>query len=122
MKTYIASRETPHGVSLAKKERLTFSTRLDGPMAARVLALKEEMKADTSEVLRRVIESGLRKFELEKALNLLREGKITRTKAAELAGVSIYEMIDLAADKGIAINYTKDDLEEDLRTLRNYGK
>jgi predicted HTH domain antitoxin len=55
---------------------------------------------------------------LEQALALLREGKITRAKAAELAGVSIYEIIELAAKQGIPISYDKEDLEQDLRTLR----
>jgi len=44
------------------------------------------------------------------ALALLREGKITRAKAAELAGVSIYEIIELAAKQGIPISYDKEDL------------
>jgi predicted HTH domain antitoxin len=55
---------------------------------------------------------------LEQVLTLLREGKITRAKAAELAGVSIYEIIELAAKKGIPISYDKGDLEQDLQTLR----
>jgi predicted HTH domain antitoxin len=55
---------------------------------------------------------------LEQALALLREGKITRAKAAELAGVSIYEIIELAAKQGIPISYDKEDLEQGLRTLR----
>ena len=105
---------------MAKPKRLTFSTRLDRQTAARMRALERDMKADTSEVLRRVIERGLGEFELEKALALLREGKITRAKAAELAGISIYEIIYLAAEKGIPISYTKKDLEEDIRTLREY--
>lgn len=105
---------------MAKPKRLTFSTRLDRSTAARIKALGEDRKADTSEVLRMVVEKGLKDYELEKALALLREGKITRAKAAELAGVSIYELIDLAAEKGIPLNYTKEDLEEDLRTLREH--
>lgn len=105
---------------MEKPKRLTFSTRLDRSTAARIKALGSDMKADTSEVLRKVIEKGLGDFELEKALTLLREGKITRAKAAELAGVSIYEIIDFAAEKGIPFFYTKKDLEEDLRTLGEY--
>ncbi len=36
-------------------------------------------------------------------------------RAAELAGVSLYEMLDLAREKGIPSGYDSDDLERDIR-------
>jgi len=52
------------------------------------------------------------------ALELYREGLVSLGKAAEIAGLSLWEMMELMARKGISIRYEPEDLEEDLRTLR----
>lgn len=50
----------------------------------------------------------------EKALEQLRDHKVTLRKAAELADVTDVEMLSLAAEEGIDVGYTTDDLERDL--------
>jgi len=52
------------------------------------------------------------------ALELYREGLVSLGKAAEIAGLSLWEMMELMARKGISIRYEPEDLEEDLKTLR----
>jgi len=76
--------------------------------------LEGEMSADRSEVLRRLISQGLDDWRTERALDRLRDRGITLRKAAELADVSYVEMLTLAAEEGIDIGYTTDDLERDL--------
>ena len=76
--------------------------------------LEEEMSADRSEVLRRLISQGLDDWRTERALDRLRDRGITLRKAAELADVSYVEMLTLATEEGIDIDYTTDDLERDL--------
>ena len=76
--------------------------------------LEGEMSADRSEVLRRLIHQGLDDWRTERALDRLRDRGITLRKAAELADVSYVEMLTLAAEEGIDIGYTTDDLERDL--------
>ena len=51
------------------------------------------------------------------ALELYREGLISLGKAAEIAGLSLWEMMELMARKGVPIRYGPEDLEEDLRSL-----
>ena len=51
------------------------------------------------------------------ALELYREGVISLGKAAEIAGLSLWEMMELLARKGVPIRYGPEDLDEDLRTL-----
>jgi len=51
--------------------------------------------------------------------NLVRKGKISRAKAAELLGVSLWDLPELLAHYEIPwFHYRKEDLEQDLRTLR----
>ncbi|OFV67262.1 MAG: protein belonging to Uncharacterized protein family UPF0175 [Candidatus Syntrophoarchaeum caldarius] len=53
------------------------------------------------------------------AVELYREGKLSLGKAAEVAGVrNKWEMLMLLNEKGVTINYTAKDAENDLKTLK----
>jgi len=92
----------------------TVTTRIPEEDEAVLAELEAEMSADRSEVLRRLIRQGLDDWRRERALARLREHSITLRKAAELADASYVEMLTLAAEKGIDVGYTTDDLERDL--------
>ncbi len=92
----------------------TVTTRIPEDDEAVLAELEREMSADRSEVLRRLIRQGLDDWRKERALDQLRNHSITLRKAAELADVSYVEMLTLAAEEGIGVGYTTDDLERDL--------
>jgi predicted HTH domain antitoxin len=92
----------------------TVTTRISDEDEEALTELEEEMSADRSEVLRRLIQQGLADWRREKALDQLRDHSITLRKAAELADVSYAEMLTLAVEEGIDIRYTDDELERDL--------
>jgi len=92
----------------------TVTTRLPEADEEALAELEDEMSADRSEVLRRLIRQGLDDWRTERALDQLRDHSITLRKAAELAGVSYVGMLTLAAEEGIDVGYTTDDLERDL--------
>lgn len=79
--------------------------------------LEDELSADRSEVLRRLIRQGLADWRKERALEQLREHSITLRKAAELADVSYVEMLTFASEEGIDVGYTTKDLEDDLEKI-----
>jgi predicted HTH domain antitoxin len=55
------------------------------------------------------------------AVELYREGRLSLGKAAEVAGVrSKWEMILLLDEKGVPVDYSGEDAEGDLETLREY--
>jgi len=59
---------------------------------------------------------------IDKALEKYRRGSITLPKAAELAGVSIYDMIAILEKRGIPYRYDISDLESYVRRRHgNYG-
>lgn len=95
----------------------TVSVRLHEETLREVDRLASRLKTDRSEALRRFIERGLREARIDDALDELREGRISMGRAAEMAGVTIYEMLDLARDRGIPFGYGPDDLERDLRAF-----
>lgn len=92
----------------------TVTTRIPEGDEKALAELERELSADRSEVLRRLIRQGLSDWRKEKALDQLRDHRITVRKAAELADVSYVEMLTLASEAGIDVGYTTDDLERDL--------
>ena len=53
---------------------------------------------------------------------LYREGLISIGKAAEIAGVSVWEMYDVLAKKKISLQYYPEDLDDDVETLEKVMK
>ncbi len=92
----------------------TISVRLDKSTLKEVEFLMKEYKTDKSEVMRRLLGRGLKQAKLEKVLELLRQHKISIGKAAKLADVTIYEMIEFCKKNEIRIGYTTEDLRHDL--------
>jgi predicted HTH domain antitoxin len=95
----------------------TVTTRIPEEDEALLAELQEEMSADRSEVLRRLIRQGLADWRREKALDALRDHDVTLRRAAEVAGVDYVEMLSLASDEGIDVGYATEDLARDLEQL-----
>lgn len=95
----------------------TMSVRLDKDTLKEIEFLMREYKTDKSEVMRRILDKGLKQAKLEKVLELLRLHKISIGKAAKLAGVTIYEMIEFCKKNEIHVGYTKEDLKRDIERL-----
>lgn len=95
----------------------TVTTRISEDDEALLSQFEEELGADRSEVLRRLIHQGLDDWRKEKALKHVRDHAITLRKAAQLAGIPYVEMLSLAANEGIDIEYNVEDLERDLQRV-----
>jgi len=99
----------------------TVSVRLSEKSLREVDRLAERLQTDRSEALRRFIERGLREARVDDALDRLRKGKVSIGRAAEDAGVSLYEMLELVRQHRIPSGYGPEDLERDLRELGYRG-
>lgn len=95
----------------------TVTTRIPEDDERALSELEEELSADRSEVLRRLIRQGLDDWRKEHALELLADHDVTLRKAAEIADVSYVEMLSLASEEGIDVGYSTDDLERDLERI-----
>jgi predicted HTH domain antitoxin len=92
----------------------TVTTRIPEEEAETLAELESTLGADRSEVLRRLIRDGLADWKREQALEKLRDNAVTVRKAADIAGVSYVEMVALAAEEGIDVGYTTEELDRDL--------
>lgn len=81
------------------------------------LVMREEHVAK-SEALRKVLEIGITDWRKRRALTLLRKGKVTLWKAAELARLSISEMLDAARKEGVSLPVSGRDVIEDIRAAK----
>lgn len=60
----------------------------------------------------------LREFLLKiVAIELYREGLISLGKASQIAGIERLDMLDLLREKKVPLQYGKEELERDLKTL-----
>jgi len=81
--------------------------------------ISAEEKVDRSTVVRRLLDMGVKEWRVKTALDKYGQGSTTLLKAAEIAGLSIYEMIALLEERGMPYRYDISDLEEYVK--RRYG-
>ncbi len=55
------------------------------------------------------------------ALELFRESRVSLGKAAELAGVTLEDFMDFAAQRDVPLHYGTGELADDRATLRELG-
>lgn len=94
------------------------TARLPRDMLREVEKLAKKMKVDRSELIRRLLDFALQQKRIEEAVRAYQESKVTLWKAAEMAGLSLREMMELARVRKIAVSYTIDDLRRDIEYVR----
>ncbi|MFW6110821.1 MAG: UPF0175 family protein [Thermoproteota archaeon] len=92
------------------------STRVPNHVAEDLKEIEEEEKTDRATVIRKLLAKAIADWKLEKALKLYREGKITLWKAAEIAGLSLWEMMEITERRETSFRYTPEDFRRDFET------
>ena len=92
---------------------VTVSARIPKAMEEEVEALMRVEHLEKSAALRKVLHLGLDAYRRERALGLLSARKVTISRAAEIAKVSLWEMMDLVRERRII--WVDDDSLEDVR-------
>lgn len=67
--------------------------------------------------MRELIVTGLKEKKLKEALRFYTEGKISLWRAARLAEVSLWRMMEIVAERKILAQYGERELREDLIEL-----
>jgi len=93
------------------------TVRLPKIFGAKLRKFSEEASMDKSALVRELLAVGIKEKELQKALGLYKEGKISLWKASRIAGVSLWKMIDLLKERKIEAQYGLKELESDLSAL-----
>lgn len=69
---------------------------------------------DKSIIIREALEKGFAEVKLKIALEMFSEGKASTSEAAEIADLSIGEMMDELVKRGLRPNITKEDIKGSL--------
>lgn len=80
--------------------------------------LAEERGVSRSDAIREAIRRGAREELVRLALERYREGEVGMRGAAEVAGLSIADMMAEANERDVLLNYDEADLESDVEALR----
>lgn len=99
----------------ATTARLNIS--LDQNIIESLREISKEEQIPKTTVARKLIVEGILNWRMHSALKLYREGRITKERAAEIAGVSTYDIIETVQQQGYSSHYNLEDLREDLKLL-----
>ena len=95
------------------------SARLPQDRVNQLEEIAREEKVDKTTILDRALEHYIQEWRLQKAIKSYMEGTATLPRAAEIAHITVWEMLEVLADKNIQSQYDIDDLEDDLKALEN---
>jgi len=90
------------------------TVRLDDSLMDELNSFAKKEHVDRSTVLKRALEMGLKEIKLEDALKAYQKGKISAWKTAELAGISLWEFLDILKRRDIGFRTAEPELEEML--------
>jgi len=90
------------------------STRVPDNMAKDLEEIEKEEKADRATVVRKLLAKAIAEWKLERALVLYSSGKVTLWKASKIAGLSLWEMMEIVRDRKVSFQYAYEDFREDF--------
>ncbi|RLF10324.1 MAG: hypothetical protein DRJ62_05285 [Thermoprotei archaeon] len=96
---------------------VTISARVKKSQAEEIEKLAYKLGVDKSAVVRELLAIGLKRKKLEEALNLVRERKVTIWKAAEIAGVSYRELLEMLKAYNTPFPLSKEELKVELEEI-----
>lgn len=94
------------------------TTRLPPEVLEEIEGIAEQDRIDRSEIIRRLLDQALAQRRVDKAVDAYRNRKVSMWRAAEMARVSLREIMSLMKDLRVELNYTVEDLERDLEYSR----
>ncbi|MCS4540926.1 MAG: UPF0175 family protein [Euryarchaeota archaeon] len=79
--------------------------------------IAEEQGLDRTTLVRQLLISGIKEYKIKLAVELYRAEKISLGKAAEIADISIWEMMDILREQKIPLAYRLSDAREEIKRI-----
>ena len=98
---------------------MTISTRLEPDEVAVLESLAQLTGLDRSTLVKQILRRGMADLRFEAASDAYRKERATLSRAAQIAGVDIWEFVARMADHGLELHYGAEDFEADLARLAN---
>ena len=100
-----------------EKELTTVSARIQKSQAEEIERLASKKGTDKSAVIRELLATALQNAKIEDALNQVQAKKITVWKAAEIAGITYREMIELLKNRNIPFPLSEQELRREIEEI-----
>ncbi len=91
--------------------------RLPGQIMEKIRRISDEEAEDRSTVIRKLLMMGYRDFVRKKAAEEYSKGRITISKAARQAEITVWEMEKYLIEQGYKSEYSIEDLKKELRSI-----
>jgi len=95
----------------------TVSTRLDAQELALIQSLAELEGCDRATLIKSLLRKGMAQLRREQAVKAFRQEEVTLSKAAELAGMDLWDFLALMETEKLGVHYDVADFEQDLSHL-----
>lgn len=99
------------------EELVTVSARVRKSQAMEVERLAAERGVDKSEIVRELLATALREQKRKEALDSVRAGRATVWRAAESAGITYREMLELLRINNIPFPLSKEELRREVEEI-----
>ena len=87
------------------------ATRVNEELLREIELVSKVEGLDKSSAIKKLLLEGLKKWKLDYAIKLYKEEKVSIWKAARIANISIWELIEIIKEKNITLNLDESDLE-----------
>ena len=95
----------------------TLSTRVSESENEDLDFLAREAGLDRANLMKLFLRSGIRQMKMDLAVKAYAEQRVSLSRAAEMAGISLHEFLSRMPANRQELTYDVGELEEDLRTL-----
>lgn len=92
-------------------ERTQVNIRVERDLLTQLDEMARAAHLDRTEMARLILAEGLARRQVDSAVVEYRQGRVSASRAAELAGISIYEMLDRIHDEGIPYEVDPETIE-----------
>lgn len=96
----------------------TIAKELPADILKEIKYWSKKERTDTNSFIVRLIDEGLREWKINKVLRMYKNQEITLWRAAQIAGVSLAELLSELPKHKIVFQYDAEELREDLEYAR----
>jgi predicted HTH domain antitoxin len=96
---------------------ITLSARLDSDEARKIDELTADLGLHRGALLKQLIRKGLKDIQTERALDAYRRGTITLSRAAEIADLSLRDILLRLPEESIELNYDVREFQRDMENI-----
>lgn len=79
--------------------------------------IQKILKMDKSTVIRHLLLKSIQEVKIETALEEYKKGKVSFGKASEIAGINLWEFIEICHEHKISLNLTSEEVEENIQRV-----